>query len=477
MDLGRIARCALGCSLIAGYGSAFSLFAYAEEERDGNDGNIREIPHAVPHLSTQGANSGEFVNLFVRELVRKSDGDDGDDKHRPRKAVLMIHGRTVPALAVFDLQHKNYSWARELAKAGFDVFIVDLQGSGKSPLPNRSLAPMTDACNVTAAQQQRFLLAPNPPFLAAPCAASFPFLLVNSQSEWDETDTVVDYIIAKRRVEKVALVAISRGSLVAGPYAVLHPEKVESLFLQGPIFNPLALPGIGDGLAPPVRPAGQLSDLSTRFVPCTRAEITSNKCPGISPNATRPHRILPPLTAAFPAAMALATREDFITRLHAEAHCDGQVEEGLQDRIWKSIMDNDKLGSGWGPSAAGAPPNSAPEGLMRNRSFFPWGWTPPVARRVRVPTLVVFGELDTEGTVDGFPVAVNSFLLYDTIPGAPGVAKLLFKVACTGHQMFWEGQRKVLHRLSKQWLKHGAIDGNSNGKFFIDTEGNSSPIN
>ena len=114
---------------------------------------------------------------------------------------------------------------------------------------------------------------------------------------------------------------------------------------------------------------------------------------------------------------------------------------------------------------------------MRNRSFFPWGWTPPVARRVRVPTLVVFGELDTEGTVDGFPVAVNSFLLYDTIPGAPGVAKLLFKVGCTGHLMYWERQRKVLHRLSKQWLKHGAIDGNSNGKFFIDTEGNSSPIN
>ena len=486
MDLGRIARCALGCSLIAGCSIVLSPLGYAEVER--RHGSIRQIDHAVPHVSTLGANAGELVNLFVRELVRKNDdddndqhraqklvqksGDDRDDRYSPGKAVLMVHGRTAPALAVFDLRHHHYSWAHQLAKAGFDVFIVDLQGSGRSPLPNRSLAPMTDACNLTAAQQQRFLLAPNPPFLAAPCAASFPFLLVNSKSEWDEIDTVVDYIIAKRGVEKVALVGISRGSLVVGPYAVLHPEKVESLFLQAPIFNPAALPGIGpDGLAPPVRSAGQLPDLSTRFVPCTRVDVTSNRCPGILPDATGPHRILPPLTGAFPAAMALSTRQDFIDRWNAEIQCDGQVEEGVQDRAWEAIMDNDELGSTWGPSPAGAPASSAPEGLMRNRSFFPWGWTPPVASRVQVPTLIVFGELDTEGTVEGFPVAVNSFLLYDTIPANPGVAKLLFKVACAGHQMFWERQRKVLHHLSKQWLKHGSVDGHSTGKFFISTEG------
>jgi len=466
MDLGRFARCTLGCSLIAGCSIALSPLGYAEGKRPKN---IREIDHSVPHVSTLGANTDELVTLFVRELVRKP--DDDDDKHPTRKAVLMVQGATVPALALYDLRHKDYSWALQLAKAGFDVFVLDLQGFGRSPLPNRALAPMSDPCNVTPAQQQRFLLAPNPPFLAAPCAASFPFLLINSKSEWDEVNTVVDYIIAERGVEKVALIGISRGSIVVGPYAVLHAEKVESLFLAAPIFNPAAPLGIGlDGLEPPVKSAGQLPDLSTRFVPCTRAEVTSNLCPGILPEATRPHRILPPLNATFPAAMALGTREDLVNRWQPEIQCDGQVEEGVQDRIWEAIMGNDELGSTWGPPAAGAPAGSAPEGLMRNRSAFPWGWNPPVASSVGVPTLIVFGELDTEGTAQGFPVAVNSFLLYDTIPANPGVAKLLFKVACAGHFFMWERQRKVLHHLSKQWLKHGSVEGHSTGKFFVTTD-------
>jgi pimeloyl-ACP methyl ester carboxylesterase len=385
----------------------------------------------------------------------------------------MVHGLSVPALALFDLRHKDYSWALQLAKAGFDVFIVDLQGSGRSPLPSRSLAPMMDPCNVTAAQQQLFLVAPNPPFLPAPCAASFPFRLINSKSEWDEIDTVVDYIIAKRRVEKVALVSTSRGSLVVGPYVVQHPEKVESLFILAPIFNPAAPRGIGpDGLAPPVKAVGQLPDLSTRFEPCTPAELASNTCPGISPDATRPHRILPSLNAAFPAAMGLTTRQDLIDRRwQPEIKCDGQVEAGIQDRIWQAIMQNDELGSTWGP--ARTPSGSDPDGLMRNRSFFPWGWTPPVASRVQVPTLLVFGEHDTEGTAQGFPVVVNTFLLYDTIPAN---SKLLFKVACAGHFMGWERQRKVVHHLSKQWLKHGSIDGLTSGKFFIDADRNMVPI-
>jgi hypothetical protein len=42
--------------------------------------------------------------------------------------------------------------------------------------------------------------------------------------------------------------------------------------------------------------------------------------------------------------------------------------------------------------------------------------------------------------------------------------------------MFWERQRKVLHRLSKQWLKHGAIDGLTSGRFFVDRDGNTAPI-
>jgi pimeloyl-ACP methyl ester carboxylesterase len=349
----------------------------------------------------------------------------------------------------------------QLAKAGFDVFVMEFQGSGRSPLPHRALAPMMDRCNLTAAHQS-LVFPPNTP----PCAAPFPFLLINSKGESDELNTVVDYIIAERRVEKVALVGISRGSIVVGPYTVQHPEKVESLFLQAPNLNPAAPPGIGpDKLAPPVKSAGQLSDLSTRFVPCTAAEVRDSICPGISPDATRPHRILPPLNAAFPAPMALGTRQDFMDRWQRDIGCDGQVEDGVQDRVWQAMMKNDELGRKWGQEG------SAPEGLMRNRSFFPWGWTPAVATKVAVPTLIVFGEHDKEEGAPGLPLAVTSQLLYDTIPANTGVARLLFKVACAGHLMVWERQSKVLHHLSKQWLKHGSVAGHSTGRFFVTNEG------
>jgi len=422
------------------------------------------------------ANAGAQINLFVRERFAAN--------KTPSKAVLMVHGRSVPALAGFDLQYKHYGWAMELAKAGFDVFVADLQGNGRSPISvdgTRDLAPMKDPCNVVntpqtrtarANLQQEWFLIPNP--LSAPCPPSYLFRLVDSKSEWDELNTVVEYITKLRDVEKVALVSWSRGSLVAGPYAVLHPEKIESLFLLAPIFNPNALPGIGgDGLAPPVKPGP-----NEGIVPCLADDIVKGLCPGVLPSAT----IRVPPTAMNP-TMTLTPRNTFVDAngnvvlglmdrwnrpLNSEIQCDDQIEDGIQDVVWNAVMDNDELGRTWGPPPPGAPEGSAPEGVMRVRSFFPWGWTPAAASRVSVPTLIIFGEFDSEGRAEGFPVADNSFLLYNTIPHDH---KLLFKVTCAGHHMPWERQSKVLHNLSKQWLKHGAVEGFTNGSFFVDTEG------
>ncbi len=85
--------------------------------------------HMVLHVSTVPANKGEKVHLFVRERDSTPPGAPS------RRAVLMLHGRTVPALPGFDLDHEQYSWAGDLAQKGFDVFVMDLQGSGRSPRP------------------------------------------------------------------------------------------------------------------------------------------------------------------------------------------------------------------------------------------------------------------------------------------------------------------------------------------------------
>jgi hypothetical protein len=130
--------------------------------------NIPPQDHAVPHVSTIPANLNEHVNLFVREY-------DGTRPHHDPEAVLMLHGRSVPALAGFDLHHGGYSWAQDLAQAGYDVFMMDLQGSGLSPRPE-----MDNPCNANPAQQNAALV-PNP--LVAACPPAYPKQLGNSQSE------------------------------------------------------------------------------------------------------------------------------------------------------------------------------------------------------------------------------------------------------------------------------------------------------
>ena len=111
---------------------------------------------------------------------------------------------------------------------------------------------------------------------------------------------------------------------------------------------------------------------------------------------------------------------------------------------------------------------------MRVRSFFPWGWNASTVSRISgsVPVLIIVGTLDKQ--VEVFPKFPNSFFnLYETIPHNN---KLLFRVDCAGHMMNWERQRRVLHHISKEWLTHGAVEGFSNGRFFVDTEGVLHPL-
>lgn len=144
----------------------------------------------------------------------------------------MIHGATSPVVPAFDTQFENYSWMEFLATAGFDVFALDHTGYGLSPRPM-----MENPCNTSAAEQASTLVTKP---LAQPCAPAYPFQLTTIQSDWDEIDTVVDYLRRVRNVDKVSLIGWSRGGPRAGGYAALHPEKVDKLFLFAPAFSKLA---------------------------------------------------------------------------------------------------------------------------------------------------------------------------------------------------------------------------------------------
>jgi pimeloyl-ACP methyl ester carboxylesterase len=382
--------------------------------------NVSTINHEVQHTSTVPANLGEEVKLAVRERV--VEGKEG----KPfGKAVLFVHGATVASPPVFELRVDHYDWAGYLAKSGFDVFMIDHQGSGLSPRPK-----MDDPCNTDPAEQS--ILIPNP--LLATCPVEYKFQLTNSQSDWDELDTVIKYIKAYRGVEKVALIGYSQGSFRVGPYAIQHPDKVDSVLFLSPIFNP----------------NGRASKAGTRFDAPVTLPVGS-----------------PAIQFGFP--MRLTTKTELNNAWNIEVQCQGQQAEGVYDHVWSSIMENDMLGRTWG----GIFPMET-EGVIRVRNPFLWGWNNTTVKfdstlGGSVPVLIIYGEHDRQVIANPFSVTA----LYDAIPGS---SKLSFKVACSGHFMAWEGQRRVLHHISKQWLKHGLVDGFTTGRFFVDTEGNISPL-
>ena len=286
------------------------------------------IDRYVAHVSTVPANAGETVGLFVREkLSAELQKELLSGQPSTASAVLFVHGSLASSIPVFDLPHEDYSWMTRLAEAGFDAFAMEHSGFGWSARPM-----MDDPCNLSPEDQA--IVTPNP--LSKSCEPSYGYTLTNSQSDWDEIDTVVDYIRRLRGVERVSLVGWSRGGPRTAGYAARHPEKVDKLVLLAPAYTPDA--------------------------------------PANAPQLPQP---------GYP--MRLMTREMYTQdRWHAGIACERQVEPGVEPAVWEAIMAVDKLGATWGPA----------DGVMRVSNSPSWGWNRRYAGRVRAPTLILVGEQD-----------------------------------------------------------------------------------
>ena len=282
---------------------------------------LETTDYLVPHVSTVHANAGKRVSLFVREKVQSR-------KIGKAPVVVMIAGQTVSALPAFDVQFENYSWMEYLANAGFDVFTLDLTGYGLSPRPM-----MENACNAAAADQRGLLV---PKTLAQTCTAAYPFRLSTSQSDWDEIDTVVDYVRQRRGVDKVHVIGWSLGGTRAGGYAARFPAKVDKLFLYAPLYDRL-------------EPAGP---------------------PAVLPEAGVP--------------IAIRTISGFYTTWNNQVKCANQFNPNIRNAIRSSMLDFDPLGSTWGSEEIWRAP------AQNTR----WGWNPQFAAQVKSPTLVILGDLD-----------------------------------------------------------------------------------
>src|SRR5438105_15119992 len=70
------------------------------------------------------------ISLYVRNKH-----PEGVSRFAPAKILLYVHGATYPAETAFDLPLNGLSWMEYIARRGYDVYLVDVRGYGKSTRP------------------------------------------------------------------------------------------------------------------------------------------------------------------------------------------------------------------------------------------------------------------------------------------------------------------------------------------------------
>jgi len=126
---------------------------------------------------------------------------------RPERTVLFVHGATYPAHTTFDLPIHGLSWMDYIAARGYDVYLLDLRGYGKSTRP-QEMAERPDA---------------NPPIVRTETAAK-------------DISAAVDFIRQRRNIPRLVLLGWSWGTFSSPAYAIANPGKVERLVLYAPIW-------------------------------------------------------------------------------------------------------------------------------------------------------------------------------------------------------------------------------------------------
>ncbi len=140
------------------------------------------------------------IELFVRN---KRPADLA--AFRPERTVLYVHGATYPASTSFDLPLDGFSWMDYLAARGYDVWLLDVRGYGRST---------------------------RPPEMAEKPEAHPP--IVRSDTAVRDIGAVVDVILKRRDIPRLNLIGWSWGTTTMATYTTQNPGKVARLVLYAP---------------------------------------------------------------------------------------------------------------------------------------------------------------------------------------------------------------------------------------------------
>ncbi len=257
---------------------------------------LLRIDHYVPVTSTAPAMPGQVAQLYLREVVQAG---AALRKAESQGVLLFVHGAGTPAEVAFDPSIRGYSWMAYLARAGYDVFSVDMTGYGRSTRP----LAMNDACNVAKAARPQFV----PQLIAANCVPSRTQAITTMDSDWHDIDAAVEHLRKMRHVTKVSLLAWSQGGPRAAGYAARNPDKVASLVILAPAYNR------------------------------TGPQQAPNPLPTVDG----------PLT--------VQSEAEFKANWDRQVGCAGQYDNETVSALWRDFRDSDPVGATWGPGVRRAP--------------------------------------------------------------------------------------------------------------------------
>lgn len=132
--------------------------------------------------------------------------------------LVFVHGATYPASAAFDLELGGFSWMDYITRRGYDVYLLDLPGYGRSSRPPQMNAPAQDT----------------PPF-------------EDTEQAVADLGVVVAYVLKTRGLDRLDVMGWSWGTAIAAGFAAANPDKVNRLVLYAPLWVLQAPPVISAG--------------------------------------------------------------------------------------------------------------------------------------------------------------------------------------------------------------------------------------
>jgi pimeloyl-ACP methyl ester carboxylesterase len=196
--------------------AATILFAGCASVTSGDSVALKTEEFFVPSADTG-------IQLYVRNKVPVDMKTFSSEK-----TVLFVHGASYPSETHFDVSLGGFSWMDYIARHGYDVYMVDIRGYGRST---------------------------RPPAMALPPDASPPF--ANTEEATRDVSAAVDFILKRRGIAKLNLLGWSWGTTTMALYTTRNNERVNKLVLDAPVWTP---PGIPKAL-PPV-PTGAYRSIS-----------------------------------------------------------------------------------------------------------------------------------------------------------------------------------------------------------------------